>query len=106
MLTGCRFKGAYCSVWETEPLTDIFGEMDVLVRWPRFSLHLLIITLTPSASLIACLKWLTRSSPHRSDHVSAIKPMASHYICAMWRSKEAFVQGYCGRYEKSCDDMT
>ena len=32
MLTLSRFKGAYCSVWETEPLTDIFGEMDVLVR--------------------------------------------------------------------------
>ncbi|KAF2161388.1 hypothetical protein M409DRAFT_28122 [Zasmidium cellare ATCC 36951] len=24
------FKGAYCSVWESEPLTDLFGDMDVL----------------------------------------------------------------------------
>ncbi|CZT19123.1 related to 2-haloalkanoic acid dehalogenase [Ramularia collo-cygni] len=24
------FRGAYCSVWEQEPLTDLFGEMDVL----------------------------------------------------------------------------
>lgn len=26
----CRFKGAYCSVWESEPLENIFGKMDVL----------------------------------------------------------------------------
>ena len=25
-----RFRGAYCSVWENEALTDLFGEMDVL----------------------------------------------------------------------------
>lgn len=25
-----RFRGAYCSVWEREALTDLFGEMDVL----------------------------------------------------------------------------
>lgn len=24
------FKGAYCSVWENEALTELFGEMDVL----------------------------------------------------------------------------
>ncbi len=25
-----RFKGAYCTVWEKEPCTDLFGEMDVM----------------------------------------------------------------------------
>ncbi|RMY61166.1 hypothetical protein D0865_01147 [Hortaea werneckii] len=25
-----RFRGAYCSVWENEALTDLFGDMDVL----------------------------------------------------------------------------
>lgn len=25
-----RFKGAYCSVWEKESLSELFGEMDVL----------------------------------------------------------------------------
>lgn len=31
MLTGNdRFKGAYCTVWEKEPCTDLFGEMDVM----------------------------------------------------------------------------
>ncbi|KAL3482290.1 HAD-like domain-containing protein [Aspergillus californicus] len=24
------FKGAYCSIWEKEPLTELFGEMDVI----------------------------------------------------------------------------
>lgn len=26
----CRFKGAWCSVWEKEPCTEVFGELDVL----------------------------------------------------------------------------
>lgn len=26
----CRFKGAYCTVWEKEPCTDLFGSMDVM----------------------------------------------------------------------------
>lgn len=25
-----RFQGAYCTVWEKEPLLDLFGEMDVV----------------------------------------------------------------------------
>lgn len=25
-----RFKGAYCSVWEKESLSELFGEMDVM----------------------------------------------------------------------------
>jgi 2-haloacid dehalogenase len=25
-----RFKGAYCTVWEKEPLQDLFGDMDVI----------------------------------------------------------------------------
>lgn len=28
--TRVGFRGAYCSVWENEALTDLFGEMDVL----------------------------------------------------------------------------
>lgn len=28
-LTKARFKGAYCTVWEQEPLQDLFGEMEV-----------------------------------------------------------------------------
>lgn len=24
------FKGAYCTVWEKEPCTDLFGSMDVM----------------------------------------------------------------------------
>jgi 2-haloacid dehalogenase len=26
----CRFKGAYCSIWEKEPCVDLFGKMDVM----------------------------------------------------------------------------
>ena len=29
-LTIDRFKGAYCTVWEHEPLLELFGEMDVV----------------------------------------------------------------------------
>lgn len=25
-----RFKGAYSSIWEKEPLTSLFGDMDVI----------------------------------------------------------------------------
>lgn len=25
-----RFKGAYCTVWEQEPLLELFGDMDVV----------------------------------------------------------------------------
>lgn len=25
-----RFKGAYCSIWEKESLSELFGEMDVM----------------------------------------------------------------------------
>lgn len=34
MLTCCRFKGAYTSVWEREPCPEIFGEMDVMAETP------------------------------------------------------------------------
>lgn len=34
MLTCCRFKGAYTSVWEKEPCPEIFGEMDVMAETP------------------------------------------------------------------------
>lgn len=27
-----RFKGAYCTVWEKEPCTDLFGNMDVMAE--------------------------------------------------------------------------
>lgn len=27
---GSRFKAAYTTVWEKEPLTQLFGEMDVM----------------------------------------------------------------------------
>jgi 2-haloacid dehalogenase len=30
VLTGCRFRGAYTAIWEKEPLTELFGEMDVI----------------------------------------------------------------------------
>ncbi|RMZ01046.1 hypothetical protein D0862_06508 [Hortaea werneckii] len=30
LIDGFRFRGAYCSVWENEALTDLFGDMDVL----------------------------------------------------------------------------
>ena len=30
LLTICRFRGAYCTVWEREPLTELFGHMDVI----------------------------------------------------------------------------
>lgn len=28
--TYCRFKGAWCSVYEKEPVTEVFGEIDVV----------------------------------------------------------------------------
>lgn len=31
-LTDDRFRGAYCTVWEKEPLTELFGEMDVIAE--------------------------------------------------------------------------
>lgn len=27
---GTRFRGAYCTIFEGDPLTDIFGEMDII----------------------------------------------------------------------------
>lgn len=27
-----RFKGAYCTVWEQEPLLELFGDMDVVAN--------------------------------------------------------------------------
>lgn len=30
--TAARFKGAYCTVWEKEPLLELFGEMDVVAE--------------------------------------------------------------------------
>lgn len=29
MLDGCRFKGAWCAVWEKEQCSEIFGDIDV-----------------------------------------------------------------------------
>lgn len=31
-MTFASFKGAYSAVWEKEPLTELFGDMDVLAE--------------------------------------------------------------------------